>query len=83
MKTPIAITLIVVGGLLVAGPGLTLQWPVKRAAEYYEPHGGGSALPDELRPQPHGRYDWATLAVGGVFALLGVAGSMRSRASAK
>ena len=81
MKTSIAITLIVVGGLLVAGPELALQWQVKRAADYYEQHGGGSTLPEEMRPQPHGRYDWATLAVGAFCALVGVAGSMRCRVS--
>ena len=79
MKTSIAITLIAVGGLLMVAPVLALQWQVQRAATYYEKHGSGSALPEEMRPQPHSRYDWASLVVGAVLSLAGVAGSVRSR----
>lgn len=78
MKTPVAITLITVGGLLVVAPIASLQWQVERAANHYEQYGGGSTLPEELRPKPHSRYDWASLAAGTVMALTGVAGSMRA-----
>jgi hypothetical protein len=80
MKTSIAITLITLGGLLMVSPVLALQRQVQRAATYYEQHGTGSTHPEEMRPQPHSRYDWASLAAGTAMALLGVAGSMRSRA---
>jgi hypothetical protein len=78
MKTSVAITIITVGGLLVIAPIASLQWQVERAANHYEQYGGGSTLPEELRPKPPSRYDWASLAVGTVLALTGVAGSMRA-----
>ncbi|HAB19536.1 MAG TPA: hypothetical protein PLX89_08620 [Verrucomicrobiota bacterium] len=71
MKSSVRIALVVVGGLLIAGPLLALQWQVHRAAEFYERHGGGSALPDEIRPRPYAAYDWASLASGAVLVLLG------------
>src|SRR5262245_10788207 len=83
MKTSVAITLITVGGLVILAPLLELQWQVQRAATYHEQHGVGSALPEEMRPQPHNGYDWASLAVGAVLVLVGVGGSLRLPAAAR
>lgn len=71
MRMSIAITLILVGGLLIALPTLFTQRNLERVAAYYEMHGGGAQLPEELRVQPHSRYDWASLGAGTLFALIG------------
>jgi hypothetical protein len=71
MKASVAITLILVGGLLIALPTLFTQRNLARVAAHFEMHGGGSQLPEELRLQPHSRYDWASLGAGTLFALIG------------
>lgn len=82
MKPSIAITLILVGGLLIALPTLFTQRNLGRVAAYYEMHGGGAQLPEELRVQPHSRYDWASLGAGTSFALIGAfAGCQPRRAT--
>lgn len=79
MKTLVSITLIVVGGVLVAFPLGASQWQVRRAAEFYEQHGGGSLLPEEMRPRPYAGYDWAALACGALMVLAGGWGSRAAR----
>jgi hypothetical protein len=64
-------TLIFMGGLLIALPTLYTQRNLARAAAYYELHGGGAQLPEELRVQPHSHYDWASLCAGTSLALAG------------
>lgn len=71
MKASIAITLVLVGGLLIALPTLGTQRQLQRVAAFYEQQGGGAQLPEELRPRPHSNYDWAELAAGSLFALIG------------
>lgn len=71
MRTSITITLIIIGGLLIALPTLFTQRNLERVAAYYEMHGGGAQLPDELRVHPHSRYDWAGFGAGTLFALIG------------
>lgn len=79
MKTVVSVTLIIVGGLLVAAPLGLSQWQIRRAAEFYEQHGGGSQLPEEMRPRPYARYDWASLACGAAMVLVGGWGSRMTR----
>lgn len=81
MKTSIAIVLIIVGGMLVLAPVAGMQWQVQRTAAFYEQHGTGSALPQELQPQPYSSYEWATLGIGLIIALMGVIGSIRFQVS--
>ena len=81
MKIPIAITLITMGGLLILAPVVISQLQLQRATAYREQHGAGSELPEESRPQPFGRYEWACFSAGTVFALAGIFGSLRSRTS--
>lgn len=71
MKTVVSITSIVIGGLLVAAPLSASQWQIRRAAEFYEQHGGGSVLPEEMRPRPYAGYDWGVLVCGAAMALIG------------
>jgi hypothetical protein len=47
--------------------------------ERYDVRAG--TLPEEARPQPFGRHEWACFASGAVFALAGILGSLRSSAS--
>src|SRR3954447_7054382 len=79
MKTPIAIVLILVGGVLIVAPILSSQRQLERAASHFQEHGEGSPLPEELRPKPYQAYDWACLATGAVLSFIGIRGSGRSR----
>ena len=81
MKTPVAIALITVGGLLILAPVVSSQRQLQRANTYREVHGDGAALPEEMRPQPFASYEWSCFAAGAAFALVGVLGSLRSRAT--
>ncbi|MBL9127483.1 MAG: hypothetical protein JNL97_07550 [Verrucomicrobiales bacterium] len=72
MKTLIALSLVLVGGLLCASPTFSNQRQLQRVAAFYESQGGGSRLPDELRPQPHTGFDWASLVAGTLLALSSV-----------
>jgi len=78
MKTSLAFLLIIVGGLLVAAPMLSSQWQLRRIARYFEEHGEGSTLPQELRSRPFDRYEWACLA-SGAMAILGGAFAGRAK----
>ncbi len=81
MRTSIAISLIGIGALLLITPILVLQWRLERAANYYQEHGSGSLLPEELRPRPHDAYDWSVLVIGATLAMSGIIGSLISRRS--
>ena len=81
MKTPVAVALITVGGLLVLAPVISSQRQLQRAVSYREVHGDGSELPEEVRPRPFANYEWGCFAAGVTFALVGAFGSLRSRAT--
>ena len=70
MKTPIAITLIIVGGLLILAPVFSAERQKERAAAFYKEHSNNTILPDAM--EPYGPYDWACFAAGVVLALVGV-----------
>ena len=79
MKTPVAVALVIMGGLLILTPVVASQLQLQRAIAFREAHGDGSELPAESRPQPFGRYEWACFSAGAVLALAGVFGALRSR----
>jgi len=64
MKHPVAHSLVIIGGLLIATPVLHSQWQLRRTAEFYEQRGEGSTLPPELKPRPYAGYDWACFGAG-------------------
>lgn len=78
MRSSIAITLVITGGLLIALPTLATQRQLQRVAAFYEQQGGGALLPEELRPRPHSSYDWACLTAGAVLALVGAFAGRRT-----
>ena len=75
MKTPIAVTLIIVGGLLILAPVFSGERQKERVASFYKDNGNAATLPEAMRPW--GAYDWACLAAGSVLAFAGVRQSVR------
>jgi len=67
MKSHVAVTLILVGGLLVIGPLAAHEFSKERGrehiAELFARVGNAAVLPDEMQTK-YGPYDWACLAVG-------------------
>ena len=78
MKASIAVTAVAAGAALMIAPIGASQWQIVRTAAYYEQHGAGSTIPDELRPAPFRNYDWACLILGAILAFAGMRGSVRT-----
>ena len=74
----VAITAVAAGVVLIIVPIGVFQWQLVRTAAYYEQHGTGSSIPNELRPAPFRNYDWACLILGAILAFAGLRGSAQT-----
>jgi hypothetical protein len=75
MKPFLAMTMIVMGGLLVLGPVWSAQKQKERIADFYQKQGNGALLPKEM--SPHDAYDWICLVGGALLAFAGVRQAVR------
>jgi hypothetical protein len=79
MKTPIAMALIIVGGVLIVAP--VLSGSLNEPPPTTNNTARVPLLPDELRPKPYRAYDWACMATGAVMGFIGIRGSGPGRES--
>jgi hypothetical protein len=75
MKPFLAMTMIVMGGLLILGPVWSAHKQKERIADFYQKQGNGAPLPEVMRP--HDAYDWICLVGGALLAFAGVMQAVR------
>jgi len=63
MKSYVAVTLIVVGGLIILGPLYSIERNKDRIAEFYSRNGSAVVLPDAMQTK-NTLYEWVCLAIG-------------------
>jgi hypothetical protein len=77
MKASIVITLIIMGGLLILAPVISLERQRDRVAEFYKKNGNAAILAAAM--DLNNTYDWTCIAAGAVLVLVGVRQALRSR----
>lgn len=79
MKTSLALCLVLAGTVLMAAPVISSQWHLSRVATYFEEHGAGSVLPEELKLRPFARIEWACFMAGAAMVMGGVCSGLKRR----
>jgi hypothetical protein len=76
MRNPVAVALVVMGGLVILGPVLAGAYSRSAnkeiIAEFYRRHGLQEELPEAMRPAGSGLYAWACWLAGTGMVMAGV-----------
>jgi hypothetical protein len=76
MRAAVAITLIIVGGIILLAPVIahayTTNREKERIAEFYSRIGNAAVLPDAMQPSPYSGYDWGCFVAGAALAWTGI-----------